>query len=77
MSVLLSSSSEQRVVLFKKSFKLVKVDRLVGGLAPHIVLFEDRMFKGQVVMSVRLLVSLFNLMLWALLACAYSTARNY
>lgn len=65
MSVLLSSSSEQRVVLFKKSFKLVKVDRLIAGFAPHIVLFEDRMFKGQVVMNVRLLVSLFNLMLWA------------
>lgn len=53
MSVLLSLSSEQHVVLFKKSFKLIKVDRLIAGLAPHIVLFEDRMFKGQVMMNVR------------------------
>ena len=70
MSFSLSSSIGQRVVLFQESFELIKIDSLIAGLAPHIVLFEDRMFKGQVVMSVRLLVRLFKLMLWVLLACA-------
>ena len=54
----LSSSIGQRAVLFEKSFELIKVGRLIAGLAPHIVLFEDRMFKGRVMMNVPLFVSL-------------------
>ena len=70
MSFPLSSSIGQRVVLFQESFELIKVASFIAGLAPHIVLFEDRMFKGQVVMNVRLLVRLFKLMLWVFFACA-------
>ena len=76
MSFSLSSSIGQRAVLFQESFELIKVASLIAGLAPHIVFFEDRMFKGQVVMNVRLLVRLFKLMLWVLLACAYFTTLN-
>lgn len=40
-------------------------------LPPMFPLFENRIFKGQVVVSMRFLRSLSKLMLWALLACAY------
>ena len=60
----------QRDVLFEEPLELIKVGRFIAGFAPHIFLFEDRIFKGQVVMNVRLLRSLFKMVLWALLACA-------
>ena len=72
MSILSSWSIGQCAVLFKESFELIKVDRLIAGLAPHIVLFEDRMFKGQVVVNVCSSVSLliFKLMLRGLFSLA-------
>ena len=60
MSFLPSSSIGQRAVLFKEPLELIKVGRFIVGFAPHIFLFEDRMFKGQVVMNEGLLRSLFK-----------------
>lgn len=48
----LPSSIGQRDVLFEEPLELVKVGRFIAGFAPHIFLFEDRIFKGQVVMNV-------------------------
>ncbi len=41
-------NDEDRLVLLQQAFELVEVSGLGAGLAPHVFLNEDRMFKGQV-----------------------------
>lgn len=46
---IVNADDEDTLVLFEETLELVEVAGLVFGLAPHIFLFEGRMFKGQVI----------------------------